>query len=552
MTVLVRDRELVSPRPKRFYTTEQLGDRQSLTPDGFLLCEAVPIARIGPQIYGEHELPGLKGKDGLIRVMRDEDEVFRPEAILSFAGKPVTNDHPPEKVTPDNWRNYSVGITLNPRRGDGIQYDNSFLYADLLITDRKAIADIRSGKREVSAGYDAEYEQTNDGEGRQYKIVGNHVALVNRGRCGPLCTIGDEEMPSRVTVHDNRRRSFKDRILDAFRNNDEGALVEELSKVEELRGEQVSGNREEGGSEIRDNNIAIHLHGSGGPSGGGGVSLGGGGATGDQPEADPDNGGGSPAGGDVMQQIMQRLDRIEQAIVILAQGDDDGDEGDMGEDPNNGDGYMQPSHDRRGRMNDRRTRDQNEPSSPDTDEPNEDPSQNLPYGSGSEAEGRDGPQLGAQDRRGTRDRRTADRGMTTDAHRAFVGDSTSMRNEFNDTVARAEMLVSGIRVPTFDAKTPARTTFDSLCALRRNVLTQAYHEGDKRQYIDVMLGGKQADFRQMTCDSVQMVFNGASEMARQATNATIGRARPAAARGGGRALTPAEINARNKELYKIN
>ena len=86
-----------------FYTVERLGARQSVTNDGFLLCEGVPIARIGQLLYAAGEVPVEPGRDGIIRIERTPEEVFRPETLASFEGKPVTMDHPAEFVTPDTW-----------------------------------------------------------------------------------------------------------------------------------------------------------------------------------------------------------------------------------------------------------------------------------------------------------------------------------------------------------------------------------------------------------------------------------------------------------------
>jgi len=194
-----------------------------LIPEGFLLCRDVPIARTGEQLYADGEVPGIEpGPDGVIRVQRDPEEVFREETLASFAGKPVTNDHPPEGVSPANWRRYSVGTTQNPRRmGD-------LLVADLLVTEASAIRAVRSGKRQVSCGYDADYQSTGPGRGRQINIVGNHVALVERGRCGSRCSIGDQAMPKQ-----SRWNRFRDRIMKAVRDKDETAAEEELEKVED-------------------------------------------------------------------------------------------------------------------------------------------------------------------------------------------------------------------------------------------------------------------------------------------------------------------------------
>ena len=215
-----------------FYTVERLGARQSVTNDGFLLCEGVPIARIGELLYAAGEVPVEPGRDGIIRIERTPEEVFRPETLASFEGKPVTMDHPAEFVTPDTWRQLAVGITQNVRRGEGLDAD--YVVADLLITDRAAIEAVRfdakaldkSPLREVSCGYDADYEQFEPGRGVQRNIIGSHGALVERGRCGPRCAIGDKESDM------SKKKSTWDRIRAAFKSKDEAALEEALEDAE--------------------------------------------------------------------------------------------------------------------------------------------------------------------------------------------------------------------------------------------------------------------------------------------------------------------------------
>lgn len=201
----------------RYYTTEALGPSRSLTPEGFLVCHDVPIARTGEMVYAPGEVPVEPGADGVIYVTRDASEVFRDETIASFLGKPVTADHPPETVTVRNWRVYACGSVQNVRR------DGDLLVADLLITDPAMIAEIEAGKREVSCGYSADYEEISPGRGRQFNIIGNHVALVAHGRCGSRCAIGDSEMV---------KRTWRDRIRTAFKAQDEAALEEALEQGE--------------------------------------------------------------------------------------------------------------------------------------------------------------------------------------------------------------------------------------------------------------------------------------------------------------------------------
>ena len=174
----------------QWFTTSRLSDHQELTPEGFLLVRDVPIARTGQQLYRDVELPDLIANgDGWIAVDREPDEVFRADSIASFPGKPITDDHPMDVVTPDNWSNLAIGVVQNPRRGSGEFHD--LLLADLLFTTSHGIQQVRGGKRALSVGYDARYEQDAPGRARQRHIVANHVALVDEGRCGTRCVILD-------------------------------------------------------------------------------------------------------------------------------------------------------------------------------------------------------------------------------------------------------------------------------------------------------------------------------------------------------------------------
>ncbi len=215
----------------KVYVTEQLGPNQSKTPEGFLLCEEATIARTGVQIYGAYEIPVPLGPDGKIEIERDESEVFRQETIDSFAGKAVTINHPEEDVTPKNWHQLSVGTVLNPRRG--ISDKSHLLIADLLITDQAAIDLIESKEvRELSCGYDAKYEVFEPGRGRQFNIVGNHVALVPKARCGAECSIQDHATVD-CCGEEETQMTLKERLKKAFGITDEKKLEEILAESTE-------------------------------------------------------------------------------------------------------------------------------------------------------------------------------------------------------------------------------------------------------------------------------------------------------------------------------
>lgn len=237
----------------RYYTAAQLSERISETPEGFLLCEGVPVARAGELLYAEGELTvedgsdAIEAKDGIIKVTRGTDDLFSPETIASFEGKPVTLNHPEDFVAPDNWREVAVGHMQNVREGEGEDADK--LLADLLITDREAIYAIKSKTmREVSLGYDAEYEQLEPGKGKQTNIMGNHIALVRRGRNGPSVAIRDaapDNQPRKQSMKDKLMKLLGRAVDEAMPDDvtadakDQDPMEARLAKLEEMVGKLV-------------------------------------------------------------------------------------------------------------------------------------------------------------------------------------------------------------------------------------------------------------------------------------------------------------------------
>lgn len=206
----------------------QIGRTRWMTPEGYLYCEGVPIARTGALAYRADEMPEIPtdGRSPMVIMEREPEVLFHPETISSFQGKDVTIEHPSELLSPDTWRGESVGTVLNPRRGDGAE--THYLLADLIIKDKEAIDEIEKGLVEVSCGYDADREPIRPGIGRFKAILGNHVALVEKGRCGPTCAIGDSE----ETTMAPKQRTVWDRLRTAFKAGDEAAFNEELETAQ--------------------------------------------------------------------------------------------------------------------------------------------------------------------------------------------------------------------------------------------------------------------------------------------------------------------------------
>jgi hypothetical protein len=311
----------------RFHVTEKLGDKQALTPEGFLVISDVPIARIGMQEYHTTEI-GLPGDaKGIVKVARDEAEVFKPEHVSSYHGKPVVNDHPDEDVNPDNWRTLTVGTVMNPRRGTGLQAD--LLIADMIITDRDAIADVRAGKREVSCGYDADYNEIHPGEGEQVNLIGNHVALVDAGRCGPRCSIGDRkhsqqstgDAAMRMRTRDgrpswmDRLMKAKDRLVKAVKSKDEAEIKAAEQEMEDAEAAMPAG---EGGDEHT--HVHVH-HDEGGTIGNSDDPNDAGSAIGAVKMTDEEITGGFKKIGDTLEKLGKTVDAIAAKVGYSGEAD---------------------------------------------------------------------------------------------------------------------------------------------------------------------------------------------------------------------------------------
>lgn len=160
----------------------QLSEHRSKTPEGYLVCQDCIIARTGKQTYLKSELFGYQeGEDAYIDVDRNEKEVFNEKTMASFEGKPLTIEHPSESVSPQNYKELSVGNVHNVHRG---VYDGQdVMYADIIVYDSEAIDLIESGEMvELSCGYDCDI--TDGPNPEQINIRGNHVALCEQGRAG--------------------------------------------------------------------------------------------------------------------------------------------------------------------------------------------------------------------------------------------------------------------------------------------------------------------------------------------------------------------------------
>jgi len=478
-------------RDFRFYTVEQLGPTRFKTPEGFLVCQSVPIARTGTMVYGPDETPIPVGDDGRVYIMRSPFEVFKPESMASINGKPVTDDHPPVDVDPKNWQMYTRGIVFNPRRGENNQ--NDLLVADIIIYDADTIRDVEEGKREVSCGYNPEYLPIRDdsgneqpGRGQQIDIIYNHLALVDRGRCGPRCSIGDR----RTVDKESAMSSWKDKLLQAFGAKDTRALDEAITEIEQAT--------KGGGMQPH---IEVHNH-----------------MTKDEESEEE-----------------KKEEKKEEKATDQAPSWFSAFKGAM-------DAQFKAINDRLDAMDDEKEEEEKEKKEGmDRKTHNDDDDDDD-----KRARNDDEQILGELEFE-------APPGTGDAAKRAR--DSGYLQESFQDTLAKAEILVPGISVPTFDRAADPRKTFKKICDLRRTALDLAYNHAATRGLIDAALSGRELNTKSLSCRDVRTVFNAVAGIQAQINNsrATDNRDYLPATGGGtqvrGNVRSLSDINKRNAERY---
>jgi hypothetical protein len=272
------------------------------------------------------------------------------------------------------------------------------------------------------------------------------------------------------------KRSMKDYIHDAFFARDKASLAAIVKDAEEAEAAEPEPDGDEGdGSKVG----GVHVHIShGGESGGNGGEKGIGGATGDNGEDTEKRLKGVEDGLRSLDGKMTRL--FDHLKIKDANGDGDGD-----------------------------------------DEDDEDDKEKPPP-TGDQT-GEEGAQTAEKLAAAEPDLMEADPALKTG--RSMMGDAAYRERVtrlvpvlVQDMRARAEILVPGTPMPTFDAATPGKATQAHICGYRRSVLMQAVttEKGAK-----AVAGGYTADaIKGMSCDAVRMLFNDASERMRAANNAT--------------------------------
>lgn len=174
--------------------------------NGYLFVEKSPILKSGVlEYYGsEFEKSNVDGvaidPDRIYKVFLSEEEIEK--AKETFKLLPLVNDHQWLGKEGESSKNYQEGTT-----GDALFVKDGKLYANLKFTDIDTIEEIENDEKvELSASYENKLARSSD---PAYDFVavnlkGNHVALVEKGRCG-----SDVRVLNNKKINNNKNDTMK-------------------------------------------------------------------------------------------------------------------------------------------------------------------------------------------------------------------------------------------------------------------------------------------------------------------------------------------------------
>ncbi len=181
------------------------------TPQGGIVIPAA-VSRTGALGY-------VLADGSVRREYRPPDEVFSADSLKTLRAVAVTNRHPDQPVTAQNFKELSIGHVDGPARTT-----EQFVEADLAIDDAPLVQDVERGDlKEVSAGYSVDLDETPgvtpDGikyDAIQRNIRFNHVALgpPGWGRSGPEVSLRVDSKDAKCSpLHGGEAQDKKDEIM---------------------------------------------------------------------------------------------------------------------------------------------------------------------------------------------------------------------------------------------------------------------------------------------------------------------------------------------------
>lgn len=202
--------------------------------NGFWHIKHNPISKRGVYPYLGRQISADCEPDKIYMVFRPNEELSRKETLDSLKHIPLVNEHTMlgEGCTPAEEKGVD-GVL-----GDNIEFDNGTIYADITIFSEDMKEKIKGGKKELSLGYWCDYEkQSGTYNGQRYdyiqkNIIGNHLALVDKGRMGSDVRVYDKALENKMYCCDSLGDIDIEKMEYKKNNEEKEAMAEEKKQVE--------------------------------------------------------------------------------------------------------------------------------------------------------------------------------------------------------------------------------------------------------------------------------------------------------------------------------
>lgn len=235
-----------------FYKISNEASLRHKDENGFLMVDKSPILRAGIlEYFGSELLPEGQDKvDGvavdpakIYKVMIPEEEIEK--AKDTFKLLPILDDHTWMGDEGEDPKDHQVGST-----GEDVSVENGMLMLPLKFTGKKIVEEVEShDKEELSASYYNRFEKSSS---KDYDFIardlkGNHLALVDKGRCGSAVrvlnstTIGVDEMAGKAKVVNEAilkldgKEIDLDRFFEEEKNDEDDVHADSITENEDKR-----------------------------------------------------------------------------------------------------------------------------------------------------------------------------------------------------------------------------------------------------------------------------------------------------------------------------
>lgn len=201
--------------------------------NGFWLINKNPITKVGVFPYLGKQISQDCEPNKIYYVLRPKKELFKQETLDSLKNLPLVDEHtmlgrdytPAEKKGVD-------GVL-----GEQVEHDDDTIYTNIKIFSEDMKEKIREGKKELSLGYFCTYDkQEGTYKGQRYdfvqkNIIGNHLALVDKGRMGSDVRVYDKAIENKVYCCDSLEGIDIEK-MEYKKAEEKGKMAEEKKKVE--------------------------------------------------------------------------------------------------------------------------------------------------------------------------------------------------------------------------------------------------------------------------------------------------------------------------------